>query len=58
MEADDRFSAASFKDSMEERGIAAENDLIALIDNMAELVETMAELHWKTRELVFYIDAC
>ncbi len=38
MEADERFSAASFKDSMEEQGVAVNrNDLIALIDNMRSL---------------------
>src|SRR5260370_27380444 len=38
MEADERFNAASFKDSMEEQGIAVHrDDLIPLIDNMRSL---------------------
>ena len=38
MEADERFSVASFHDSMEEQGIAVNrDDLITLIDNMRSL---------------------
>ena len=38
MGADERFTAASFGNSMEEQGIAVNrNDLIALIDNMQSL---------------------
>jgi hypothetical protein len=59
MEADERFSAASFKDSMEEQGIAVnENDLIALIDNMQSLSKQWRSSIGKHGELVFYIDAC
>ena len=59
MEADERFNAASFKDSMEEQGVVInQNDLATLIDNMRGLVK-----HWRSSigeggELVFYIDAC
>lgn len=59
MEADDRFSAASFRDSMEERGIPVnKNDLIALIDNMRSLSKPWRRSIGKHGELVFYIDAC
>jgi hypothetical protein len=59
MEADERFSAASFKDSMEEQGIAVnENDLIALIDNMQSLSKQWRSSIGKHGELVFFIDAC
>jgi hypothetical protein len=50
MEADERFSAASFKDSMEEQGIAVNRRRPAHCDRQyAELVETMAEVHRETR---------
>src|SRR5208282_4574284 len=40
MEADERFNAASFKDSMEEQGVAInKNDLSTLIENMRSLVK-------------------
>ena len=40
MAADERFSAASFKDSMEEQGIVInKTDLISLIDNMRTLAK-------------------
>ena len=59
MEADERFSAASFKDSMEEQGIAVNrNDLITLIDNMRSLSKQWRSSIGKHGELVFYIDAC
>ena len=59
MEADERFSAASFKDSMAEQGIAVnKNDLIALIDNMRSLSKQWRSSIGKHGELVFYIDAC
>ena len=59
MEADERFSAASFKDSMEEQGIAVnKNDLSALIDNMRSLSKQWRSSIGKHGELVFYIDAC
>jgi len=58
MEADERFSGASFKDSMEEQGIAVnKNDLIALIDNMRSLSKQWRSSIGKHGELVFYIDA-
>lgn len=59
IEADERFNAASFKDSMEEQGIVINKDeLTTLIDNMRSLAK-----HWRNSigehgELVFYIDAC
>ena len=59
MEADERFSAASFKDSMEEQGIAVDKSaLIALIDNMRSLSKQWRRSVGKHRELQFYIDAC
>jgi hypothetical protein len=59
MEADERFSAASFKDSLEEQGIAVNrNDLITLIDNMRSLSKQWRTSIGKHGELVFYIDAC
>jgi len=59
MEADERFSAASFRDSLEEQGITvSQNDLIALIDNMRGLSKQWRSSIGKRRELVFYIDAC
>jgi hypothetical protein len=59
MEADERFSAASFHDSMEEQGIAVNrNDLITLIDNMRSLSKQWRSSIGKHGELVFYIDAC
>jgi hypothetical protein len=59
MEADERFSAASFHDSMEEQGIAVNrNDLITLIDNMRSLSKQWRGSIGKHGELLFYIDAC
>jgi hypothetical protein len=59
IEADERFNAASFKDRMEEQGIAVnKNDLIALIDNMQSLSKQWRNSVGKHGELVFYIDAC
>jgi hypothetical protein len=59
MEADERFSAASFKASMEEQGIAVnKNDLIALIDNMQSLSKQWRSSIGRHGELFFYIDAC
>ena len=59
MEADERFSAASFSDSMEEQGIAVnKNDLLALIDNMRSLSKQWRSSLGTHGELVFYIDAC
>jgi hypothetical protein len=59
MEADERFSAASFHDSMEEQGIAVNrNDLITLIDNMRSLSKQWRSSIGKHGELLFYIDAC
>ena len=53
MEADERFSAASFKDSMEEQGIAVNQEWIDDSDRQyAELVETVAKFHRKTRGIV------
>jgi hypothetical protein len=59
MEVDERFSAASFKDSMEEQGIAVNrNDLLSLIDNMRSLSKLWRSSIVAHGELVFYIDAC
>lgn len=59
MEADARFSAASFKDSMEEQGVVTnKNDLTTLIDNMRSLAKQWRSSIGEHGELVFYIDAC
>lgn len=59
MEADGRFSAASFKDSMEEQGIIMnKNRLTTLIDNMRSLAKQWRSSIGEHGELVFYIDAC
>ena len=59
METHERFSAASFKDSMEEQGIAVnKDDLIALIGNMRSLSKQWRSSIGKHGELLFYIDAC
>ncbi|MGD0466792.1 MAG: hypothetical protein ABSA54_00300 [Terriglobales bacterium] len=59
IEADERFNAASFKDSMEEQGVAiSNNDLSTLIDNMRSLVKQWRSSIGEHGELVFYIDAC
>lgn len=59
MEVDERFTAPSFKDSMEEQGIAVnKNDLIALIGNMRGLSKQWRRSIGKHGELIFYIDAC
>ena len=59
VETDERYSAANFKDSMEEQGIAVnKNDLTALIDNMRSLSKQWRSSVGKHGELLFYIDAC
>lgn len=59
MEADERCNATSFKDSMEEQGIAVnKTDPIALIDNMQSSSKQWRSSIGKHGELVFYIDAC
>jgi len=59
MEADERFNAASFEDSMEEQGIVInQNDLSTLIDNMRGLLKQWRSSIGEHGELVFYIDAC
>jgi hypothetical protein len=59
VEADERFNAASFKDSLEEQGIVVnKNDLTTLIDNMRTLVKQWRSSIGEHGELVFYIDAC
>lgn len=59
MEADERFNAASFKDSMEEQGVVInQNELTTLIDNMRSLAEQWRNSIGEHGELVFYIDAC
>ena len=59
MEAEERFNAASFKDSMEEQGVVInQNDLSTLIDNMRSLAKQWRSSIGEHGELVFYIDAC
>jgi hypothetical protein len=59
MEADERFNAASFKDSLEEQGVVVnKNDLTTLTDNMRSLVKQWRCSIGERGELVFYIDAC
>lgn len=55
---DERFSAASFKASMEEQGIAvSRNQLTSLIENMQALSKQWRRSIGKHGELVFYVDA-
>ena len=59
MEAGERFSAASFKQSLEVQGILIdESDLTLLIDNMRSLAKQWRSSIGEHGELVFYIDAC
>lgn len=59
VEADERFSAASFRDSLEEQGmLISESDLTSLIDNMRSLAKQWRSSIGEHGELVFYIDAC
>jgi hypothetical protein len=59
MEADDSFNAASFKDCMEEQGIAVtRHELLNLIDSMRSLSKQWRGSIGKHGELIFYIDAC
>ena len=59
MEADLRFSAASFKDSLEEQGVVIDkSELTTLIDNMRSLAKQWRSSIGEHGELVFYIDAC
>jgi hypothetical protein len=59
MEADERFNATSFKDSMQEQGVVIDkNDLTAVIDNMRSLSKQWRRSIGEHGELVFYIDAC
>jgi hypothetical protein len=59
IEADERFSAASFRDSMEEQGVIIDkNDLTTLIDNMRSLAKQWRSSIGEHGELMFYIDAC
>jgi hypothetical protein len=58
VEADERFSAASLKDSMEQGVVINQNDLATLIDNMRSLVKQWRSSVGEHGELVFYIDAC
>jgi hypothetical protein len=59
VEADERFNAASFKDSMEEQGVVINKDeLTTLIDNMRSLVKEWRNSIGEHGELVFYIDVC
>jgi hypothetical protein len=56
---DERFNAASLKDSLEEQGIAInKNDLATLIDNMRSLTKQWRSSIGERRELVFYVDSC
>jgi len=59
MEADERFNAASSKDSMEEQGVVInKNDLTSLIDNIRSLAKQWRTSLGEHGELVFYVDAC
>jgi hypothetical protein len=59
VEADDRFNAASFTESLEEQGIAInKNDLTILIDNMRSLAKQWRRSIGERGELVFYVDSC
>ena len=59
MEADERFNAASFKDSLEEQGVVVnQSDLTVLIDNIRSLAKQWRSSIGEHGELVFYIDAC
>jgi hypothetical protein len=59
IEADERFNAASFKDSLEEKGVVVnKKDLSTLIDNMRSLIKQWRNSIGEHGELVFYIDAC
>ncbi len=59
IEADERFNAASFIDSLEEQGIVINKDqLTTLIHNMRSLAKQWRNSIGEHGELVFYIDAC
>jgi hypothetical protein len=59
LEADDRFNATSFTESLEEQGVAInKNDLAPLIDNMRNLAKQWRSSIGKRGELVFYVDNC
>ena len=59
VEADERFNATSFTDSLEEQGVVInKNDLVALIDNMRGLAKQWRSSIGERGELVFYIDGC
>jgi hypothetical protein len=58
IEADERFNAASFKDSLEEQGVTVnQKDLATLIDNMRSLAKQWRSSIGGHAELVLYIDA-
>lgn len=59
IETDERFNAASFRDSMEEQGVVIDkSDLTTLIDNMRSLAKQWRSSIGEHGELVFYVDAC
>jgi len=59
IEADKRFDAASFKDSLEEQGVVTDqNDLTSLTANMRSLGKQWRSSIGERGELVFYIDTC
>jgi len=56
---DRRFSALSFKDSLEEQGVIVDEDaVVPLLTNMQSLSEQWRESVGRHRELVFYVDNC
>jgi len=58
IEAHERFTAASLKDSLEEQGIVSdENNLTAVIDNMRSLARQWRSSIGEYGELTFYVDA-
>jgi hypothetical protein len=58
LQADDRFNAVSFTESLEEQGIAInKNDLATLIENMRRLAKQWRSSIGERGELVFYVDS-
>jgi hypothetical protein len=54
---DRRFSALSFKDSLDEQGVIVDEDaLVPLLTNMRSLSEKWRESIGKHGDLVFYVD--
>jgi len=59
IEKDERFNSLSFKGSLEEQGVSAEqSDLAPLVQNMKSLAREWRNSLGAHGELVFYVDAC